>query len=50
LRGRIQEGAGHTTGTDQFQIRVISSVERLSLRLSPSFILPRLTGEENEEP
>jgi hypothetical protein len=45
IRGRIQEGAGYRADVGQFQI-MISSFERSSLRLSPSFILPRITGEE----
>src|SRR5262245_59912592 len=48
LRGRIQEGAGHSLGVGAFQIRMISCPERSSLRLSPSLVLPRMTGEEIE--
>jgi acyl-CoA thioesterase YciA len=45
IRGRIQEGAGNRADVGQFQI-MISFQERSSLLLSPSFILPRMTGEE----
>jgi hypothetical protein len=46
LRGRIQEGASIRPGVGQFQIGMISSMSASSLRLSPSCILPRVTGED----
>jgi hypothetical protein len=45
-RGRIQEGASRRPGVGQVQIGMISSSARWILGLSPSFILPRMTGEE----
>ena len=46
LRGRIQEGASIRPGIGQFQIGLISFTSASALRLSPSCILPRVTGED----
>ena len=45
IRGRIEEGAGLMRDAGRFQIM---DLERSPVRLSPSCILPRMTGEEDE--